>query len=211
MILEPITLAGLQTPPLCELVVGGEPQCWSEGHCLLIDDSFLHTVSHKGWWITPTECANGESHLDSLKKKVTLDFPTPYFHFSVIYIYIFFYKGPPDAGPRVILSVDVWHPNVAAAERQALDFMFSPDLWALGRFDSTLTSELCQFCKMRGGRLLVLRPLSMDHCVHYPFKIMVAIFCTFDPRCIHGACMKIWSYMAAINNVRHLQIQEDLL
>ncbi|XP_061604557.1 aspartate beta-hydroxylase domain-containing protein 2 isoform X2 [Phyllopteryx taeniolatus] len=36
--------------------------------------------------------------------------------------------GPPDAGPRVILSVDVWHPNVAAAERQALDFMFSPDL-----------------------------------------------------------------------------------
>lgn len=37
-------------------------------------------------------------------------------------------KGPPDAGPRVILSVDLWHPNVAAAERQALDFMFSPDL-----------------------------------------------------------------------------------
>ncbi|XP_061893138.1 aspartate beta-hydroxylase domain-containing protein 2 isoform X2 [Entelurus aequoreus] len=74
---------GLQTPPLCELVVGGEPQCWSEGHCLLFDDSFLHTVSH---------------------------------------------KGPPEAGPRVILSVDLWHPNVAAAERQALDFMFSPDL-----------------------------------------------------------------------------------
>uniref|UniRef100_G3PH66 Aspartyl/asparaginy/proline hydroxylase domain-containing protein n=1 Tax=Gasterosteus aculeatus TaxID=69293 RepID=G3PH66_GASAC len=74
---------GLQTPPLCELVVGGEPQCWSEGHCLLVDDSFLHTVSH---------------------------------------------KGPSEAGPRVILSVDLWHPNVAAAERQALDFMFSPDL-----------------------------------------------------------------------------------
>ncbi|XP_054616569.1 aspartate beta-hydroxylase domain-containing protein 2 [Dunckerocampus dactyliophorus] len=74
---------GLQTPPLCELVVGGEPQCWSEGHCLLFDDSFLHTVSH---------------------------------------------KGPPEAGPRVILSVDLWHPNVAAAERQALDFMFSPNL-----------------------------------------------------------------------------------
>lgn len=42
------TFVGLQTPPLCELVVGGEPQCWSEGHCLLVDDSFLHTVSHKG-------------------------------------------------------------------------------------------------------------------------------------------------------------------
>uniref|UniRef100_A0A8C6U3A7 Aspartyl/asparaginy/proline hydroxylase domain-containing protein n=1 Tax=Neogobius melanostomus TaxID=47308 RepID=A0A8C6U3A7_9GOBI len=74
---------GLQTPPACELVVGGEPQCWSEGHCLLVDDSFLHTVSH---------------------------------------------KGPQEAGPRVILSVDLWHPNVAAAERQALDFMFSPEL-----------------------------------------------------------------------------------
>ncbi|KAM3864158.1 aspartate beta-hydroxylase domain-containing protein 2 [Diretmus argenteus] len=74
---------GLQTPSLCELVVGGEPQCWSEGHCLLVDDSFLHTISH---------------------------------------------KGPPEDGPRVIFSVDVWHPNVAAAERQALDFIFSPDL-----------------------------------------------------------------------------------
>lgn len=74
---------GLQTPPDCELVVGGEPQCWSEGHCLLVDDSFLHTVSH---------------------------------------------KGPQEAGPRVILSVDLWHSNVAAAERQALDFMFSPEL-----------------------------------------------------------------------------------
>ncbi|XP_038138175.1 aspartate beta-hydroxylase domain-containing protein 2 isoform X1 [Cyprinodon tularosa] len=74
---------GLQTPALCELVVGGEPQCWSEGHCLLLDDSFLHTISH---------------------------------------------KGPPESGPRVILNVDLWHPNVAAAERQALDFMFTPDL-----------------------------------------------------------------------------------
>ncbi|XP_056144567.1 aspartate beta-hydroxylase domain-containing protein 2 [Lampris incognitus] len=73
---------GLQTPPLCELVVGGEPQCWSEGHCLLVDDSFLHTISH---------------------------------------------KGLPEDGPRVLFSVDLWHPNLAAAERQALDFIFSPE------------------------------------------------------------------------------------
>ncbi|XP_048846769.1 aspartate beta-hydroxylase domain-containing protein 2 isoform X1 [Brienomyrus brachyistius] len=73
---------GLQTPPQCELVVGGEPQCWSEGHCLLVDDSFLHTVSHNG--------------------------------------------GAED-GPRVIFSVDLWHPNIAAAERQALDYIFSPE------------------------------------------------------------------------------------
>lgn len=43
-----ISALGLQTPAQCELVVGGEPQCWSEGHCLLVDDSFLHTVSHNG-------------------------------------------------------------------------------------------------------------------------------------------------------------------
>ena len=39
---------GLKIPPGCELVVGSEPQCWAEGHCLLVDDSFLHTVAHNG-------------------------------------------------------------------------------------------------------------------------------------------------------------------
>ncbi|XP_026853697.2 aspartate beta-hydroxylase domain-containing protein 2 [Electrophorus electricus] len=73
---------GLQTPAQCELVVGGEPQCWSEGHCLLVDDSFLHTISH---------------------------------------------NGGAEVGPRVIFSVDLWHPNVAAAERQALDYIFAPE------------------------------------------------------------------------------------
>ncbi|XP_063077372.1 aspartate beta-hydroxylase domain-containing protein 1 [Engraulis encrasicolus] len=70
---------GLLTPPQCELVVGAEPQVWSEGHCLLLDDSFLHTISHNGSMM----CA--------------------------------------------IFSVDLWHPNVAAAERQALDFIFAPE------------------------------------------------------------------------------------
>lgn len=41
-------LAGLRVPPSCELVVGGEPQCWSEGSCLLFDDSFLHRAFHEG-------------------------------------------------------------------------------------------------------------------------------------------------------------------
>ncbi|XP_026512784.1 aspartate beta-hydroxylase domain-containing protein 2 [Terrapene carolina triunguis] len=72
---------GLKTPSNCELVVGGEPQCWAEGRCLLFDDSFLHTAFH---------------------------------------------EGPPEEGPRVIFMVDLWHPNVAAAERQALDFIFAP-------------------------------------------------------------------------------------
>ncbi|XP_060029034.1 aspartate beta-hydroxylase domain-containing protein 1 isoform X2 [Erinaceus europaeus] len=73
---------GLKIPPGCELVVGGEPQCWAEGHCLLVDDSFLHTVAH---------------------------------------------NGSPEDGPRVVFIVDLWHPNVAGAERQALDYVFAPD------------------------------------------------------------------------------------
>ncbi|XP_069850332.1 aspartate beta-hydroxylase domain-containing protein 2 [Dipodomys merriami] len=72
---------GLKTPSGCELVVGGEPQCWAEGRCLLFDDSFLHTAFH---------------------------------------------QGSAEDGPRVVFMVDLWHPNVAAAERQALDFIFAP-------------------------------------------------------------------------------------
>ncbi|TRY65605.1 hypothetical protein DNTS_015210 [Danionella cerebrum] len=72
---------GLKVPSGCELVVGGEPQCWSEGSCLLFDDSFLHTAFH---------------------------------------------DGAADDGPRVVFMVDLWHPNIAAAERQALDYIFSP-------------------------------------------------------------------------------------
>lgn len=35
--------------------------------------------------------------------------------------------GSPEDGPRVVFIVDLWHPNVAGAERQALDFVFAPD------------------------------------------------------------------------------------
>ncbi|CAL8343323.1 unnamed protein product [Lota lota] len=72
---------GLRVPSACELVVGGEPQCWSEGSCLLFDDSFLHRAFH---------------------------------------------EGSAEDGPRVVFMVDLWHPNVAAAERQALDYIFTP-------------------------------------------------------------------------------------
>uniref|UniRef100_A0A2K6AZX8 Aspartate beta-hydroxylase domain containing 1 n=1 Tax=Macaca nemestrina TaxID=9545 RepID=A0A2K6AZX8_MACNE len=37
------------------------------------------------------------------------------------------YSGSPEDGPRVVFIVDLWHPNVAGAERQALDFVFAPD------------------------------------------------------------------------------------
>lgn len=40
---------------------------------------------------------------------------------------VFFYPaGTSDDGLRVVFMVDLWHPNVAAAERQALDYIFTP-------------------------------------------------------------------------------------
>lgn len=37
-----------------------------------------------------------------------------------------FHEGSQEDGPRVVFMVDLWHPNVAAAERQALDYIFTP-------------------------------------------------------------------------------------
>lgn len=46
------------------------------------------------------------------------------------YCVFFLCAGGADDGPRVVFMVDLWHPNVAAAERQALDYIFTP-----GRLD----------------------------------------------------------------------------
>lgn len=93
-------------PPSCELVVGGEPQCWSEGSCLLFDDSFLHRAFHEGeaW------------SQDRLYRAA----------FWTALNCLFSPAGASDDGPRVVFMVDLWHPNVAAAERQALDYIFTP-------------------------------------------------------------------------------------
>lgn len=34
--------------------------------------------------------------------------------------------GSPSDGLRVVFIVDLWHPNVAGPERQALDYIFAP-------------------------------------------------------------------------------------
>ncbi|KAI6076235.1 Aspartate beta-hydroxylase domain-containing protein 2 [Aix galericulata] len=106
----------LKTPSNCELVVGGEPQCWAEGRCLLFDDSFLHTAFHEakaGVLVLSRHSSlwheQRRVHGDPAPHPVPLSLP-----------------GPPEEGPRVVFMVDLWHPNVAAAERQALDFIFAP-------------------------------------------------------------------------------------
>lgn len=41
-------------------------------------------------------------------------------------ILILFIAGSANDGPRVIFIADLWHPNVAGPERQALDYIFAP-------------------------------------------------------------------------------------
>lgn len=101
-------------PPSCELVVGGEPQCWSEGSCLLFDDSFLHRAFHDGKKRSTLALFNQRNRKPSNKS-----------HCFVFLIDVVC-AGSPDDGPRVVFMVDLWHPNVAAAERQALDYIFTP-------------------------------------------------------------------------------------
>ncbi|KAJ0068176.1 hypothetical protein NL108_017283, partial [Boleophthalmus pectinirostris] len=99
----------LKVPPSCELVVGGEPQCWSEGSCLLFDDSFLHRAFHEGE-----------------KRKKSFQYVSMISKHNYLKKNVFIYEGNPEDGPRVVFMVDLWHPNVAAAERQALDYIFTP-------------------------------------------------------------------------------------
>lgn len=45
---------------------------------------------------------------------------------QLLFLVFFNPVGAADDGPRVVFMVDLWHPNVAAAERQALDYIFTP-------------------------------------------------------------------------------------
>lgn len=128
--------AGLKTPSSCELVVGGEPQCWAEGRCLIFDDSFLHTAYHGGksppagqrcaaetqraFSRPPSSRRAGE--VPQVKRAWVASLcPSP-----GSTSLLFAPPGSPEEGPRAVFMVDLWHPNVAAAERQALDFIFAP-------------------------------------------------------------------------------------
>ncbi len=68
---------GIDIPQDCSISVAGEEKTWEEGKCLVIDDSYLHSVSNNN------------------KEK-----------------------------SRVILLLDIWHPDVHKDERQAIIEMF---------------------------------------------------------------------------------------
>ncbi|XP_034284857.1 aspartate beta-hydroxylase domain-containing protein 2-like isoform X3 [Pantherophis guttatus] len=130
------TPSGLKTPSSCELVVGGEPQCWAEGRCLIFDDSFLHTAYHGGKSLPAEDSAVPQrprerfpglplpcgQEVPQVKRAWVASLcPSP-----GSTSLLFAPPGSPEEGPRAVFMVDLWHPNVAAAERQALDFIFAP-------------------------------------------------------------------------------------
>uniref|UniRef100_A0A8C7I8J7 Aspartate beta-hydroxylase domain-containing protein 2 n=1 Tax=Oncorhynchus kisutch TaxID=8019 RepID=A0A8C7I8J7_ONCKI len=119
---------GLRVPSSCELVVGGEPQCWSEGSCLLFDDSFLHRAFHEGG---PEDGPRVVFMVDLWHPNVAAEKVLLSCYKGLIggrheSVFFFLCSGGPEDGPRVVFMVDLWHPNVAAAERQALDYIFTP-------------------------------------------------------------------------------------
>jgi aspartyl/asparaginyl beta-hydroxylase (cupin superfamily) len=36
------------------------------------------------------------------------------------------HEGEEEAGPRCVFIVDLWHPDIASQERNAIDYIFSP-------------------------------------------------------------------------------------
>uniref|UniRef100_UPI00358DE6EE aspartate beta-hydroxylase domain-containing protein 1-like n=1 Tax=Myxine glutinosa TaxID=7769 RepID=UPI00358DE6EE len=46
--------------------------------------------------------------------------------FDDSFLHTICHDGSPDSGLLIIFIVDLWHPNVAPTERQALDFLFAP-------------------------------------------------------------------------------------
>ncbi|GFR88465.1 aspartate beta-hydroxylase domain-containing protein 2 [Elysia marginata] len=45
--------------------------------------------------------------------------------FSDAFLHSVSHKGPPDSGYRVVLMLDLWHPDIAESQRKVLDYAFS--------------------------------------------------------------------------------------
>ena len=88
----------------CVLQVGSDLKTWSDGQCLVFDDSFLHSVEYRDKGRTLPKDSNAES--ESM------------IHFNGSLL---------EQGDRAVLIVDMWHPEVSDVERCVLSYLFSPD------------------------------------------------------------------------------------
>ncbi|KAG8145948.1 hypothetical protein E2320_012393 [Naja naja] len=86
--------------------------------------------------------------------------------------------GFPEEGPRAVFMVDLWHPNVAAAERQALDFIFAP-----GRPNAAVVSVhlLLVRCCAQNFASAVLEGVDEPSCANLSLLILLKRQTTQSP------------------------------
>lgn len=91
-----LSIAGIRTTPQCSLTVDGVSCTWEDGKCLVFDDSFQHSVNHSREIIVDESTNHGLKIVDN----VFTD--------------------------RVVLIVDLWHPDLSLDEREAINTCFHP-------------------------------------------------------------------------------------
>ncbi|KAH3889894.1 aspartate beta-hydroxylase domain-containing protein 2-like [Dreissena polymorpha] len=94
---------GLSVNKECLLTVDDQTTSWSEGRCLVFDDSFLHSVAHFGIPDRPAPelCSSLLENRHSVSRTEK-------------------------SSDRVVLIVDLWHPDITPKERSVIDFVFKP-------------------------------------------------------------------------------------
>lgn len=85
--------------PACELRVANATTAWSEGSCVLFDDSFVHSAEFRRGASAEEEDAAG-------------------------------YEPGALARDRIVLIVDLWHPQLSAADRVAIRTLYPPGMGA---------------------------------------------------------------------------------
>jgi hypothetical protein len=85
--------------PACELRVANATTEWSEGSCVLFDDSFVHSAEFRRGASAEEEDAAG-------------------------------YEPGALARDRIVLIVDLWHPQLSAADRVAIRTLYPPGMGA---------------------------------------------------------------------------------
>lgn len=95
----------------CELIVGGQTRFWSEGQVVLFDDSFRHSAVHRGTGDGGgSGASNDEATTKTTTKTASSSLPTK------------------EEESRIVLIVDLWHPQIRNVDRKALGVLFPPGM-----------------------------------------------------------------------------------
>ena len=105
----------LYTTNCFHLCVNRETRTWKLGEALIFDDSFLHGVCY-------SEEPLIDSQYDSNKELAKGGTCEVRIESKILQHEMYFTEGR----ERVVLILDLWHPDLTDLEKQSLDYMFSP-------------------------------------------------------------------------------------